>query len=70
MTNIRSVFSKNLKRLRTKKGLTQEQLAEKLGITVRYVQLLEGKQCPDVKLDTIAGIAKAVSAKPKDFFEE
>ncbi len=33
LTAIRKLFAKNLKRIRNRKGLTQEQLAEKLGIT-------------------------------------
>lgn len=55
--------------LRTRKGLTQEELAEKLGIAVRYIQQLEGKNCPNVKLDTIAVFAKALGVKPADFLE-
>lgn len=55
--------------LRRRKGLTQEELAEKLGIDVRYIQQLEGKRCPNVKIDTIAILAKALGAKPADFLE-
>lgn len=55
-------------RLRQEKGWTQEQLAEKLDISVRYVQQLEGKNTPNVKLDTIAALAKTLSAHPGDFF--
>lgn len=69
LARIRSIFSKNLKRLRLKKGLTQEELAEKLDISVRYIQHLEGVNCPNVKLDTIAELAKVLSANPADFLE-
>lgn len=64
------VFSKNLKRLRIRKNLTQEELAAKLRIDVRYVQQLEGKNCPNVKIETIAALAKALSAQPFEFFQE
>ena len=67
MANIRRIFSKNLKRLRAQKGLTQESLAEKMGISSRYVQRLEGKNCPNVKIDTIAILAKVLGVKPSDF---
>ena len=67
---IRKLFSKNLKQLRTKKNLTQEELAEKLDISVRYIQQLEGRNCPNVKLETIADLAKALSGKPIEFFRE
>jgi transcriptional regulator with XRE-family HTH domain len=70
LTAVRKLFSKNLKKLRLRKGLTQEDLAEKLDISVRYVQQLEGIRCPNVKLDTLTTLAKALSAKPKDFLEE
>lgn len=68
MTQIRRIFSKNLKKLRKRKGLTQEELAERLDISVRYVQQLEGRNCPNVKIDTVAVIAKAVTAKVFEFF--
>lgn len=70
MTQIRKFFSRNLKRLRLKKGFTQDELAEKLDISVRYVQRLEGAQCPNVKIETIAILAKALGAKPSDFLAE
>lgn len=70
MANARKLFSKNLKRLRVKKDLTQEELAEKLGITARYVQKLEGVRCPNVKIDTIADIAKTINVRMSDFFQE
>ncbi|MBX3032964.1 MAG: helix-turn-helix transcriptional regulator [Bdellovibrionaceae bacterium] len=55
--------------MRVKKGLTQEELAEKLDISVRYVQHLEGVNCPNVKLDTIAELAKVLSADPADLLQ-
>lgn len=67
--HVRKLFSKNLKRLRKRKNLTQEELAEKLDIAVRYVQQLEGINCPNVKIVTVAALAKALGAKPADFFE-
>ncbi len=70
MPNIRKTFSKNLKRIRTKKGLTQEELAEKLDISVRYIQYLEGRNTPNVKLDTIASLAKALKVKYFSFFRD
>lgn len=68
MTKIRKKFSKNLKKLRETKGKTQEELAESLNISARYIQQLEGKKTPNVKLDTIEALAKALKVKPIDFF--
>ena len=70
MTPIRRQFVKNLKKIRKAKGLTQEQLAEKLDITVRYIQRLEGNNCPDVGLDALGRLAKALSVKPFVLIEE
>jgi transcriptional regulator with XRE-family HTH domain len=64
MTKIRKTFAKNLKKLRMDKGLTQELLAEKLGISVRYIQQLEGKNTPNVKIDTLEILAKELKVKP------
>ncbi len=69
MTQIQKMFSGNLKRIRKSKKLTLEQLAERLDVTLRYVQKLEGPSCPNVRLDTIAALAKALDVKPRDFLE-
>jgi transcriptional regulator with XRE-family HTH domain len=41
MENIKEILAKNLKVLRRKKGLTQEKLAEKTGMSIQYLALLE-----------------------------
>jgi transcriptional regulator with XRE-family HTH domain len=69
MTKTRKTFSRNLKKIRQARGLTQEQLAENLGISVRYVQTLEGKNTPNVKLDTLEVLAKALKVKPTDLLQ-
>ena len=60
---LRQKFAKNLKFFREKAGLTQVQLAEELGINPRYVQQLEGKNVPNVRLNTIEQIARALGIK-------
>ncbi len=50
--------------------MSQEQLAERLDINVRYVQQLEGKHTPNVKLDTIAELARVLKVSPTDFLKE
>ncbi len=66
MSKIRQTFAKKLKLHRGRKKLTQENLAELLGITVRYIQLLESKNPPNVKLDTLEAIASVLKIKAKD----
>lgn len=68
--SIQKVFSKNLKRLRERKGLSQEALAEKLNISARYIQKLEGKACPNIGIETISKLSKILKAKPSEFLEE
>jgi transcriptional regulator with XRE-family HTH domain len=40
-SNIKEIFATNLRYSRKKKGLTQEKLAEKADISVRYIAMLE-----------------------------
>lgn len=56
-TDIRLAFGNNLKKYRLKKKMTQEALAELTGIDYKYIQKLEGKNPPAVKIDTIKRIA-------------
>ena len=53
----------NLKRLRSERGLTQEQLAERSDLSVAYISLLErsGRTAP---LDTVERVANAVGVEP------
>jgi len=41
MTDIKEIFAENLKKIRRKKGLTQEKLAEKANMSLQYLALLE-----------------------------
>lgn len=66
MSKIKKIFAKNLKTHRKERGLTQEQLAELMKISVRYIQLLEGKNTPNVKIETLAIIAKTLKIQAKD----
>jgi len=46
-SNIKEILASNLKKNRKKKGLTQEKLAEKADISLRYIAMLElGKSFP------------------------
>jgi transcriptional regulator with XRE-family HTH domain len=60
---LRQKFSKNLKFFREKAGMTQAQLAEELNITPRYIQQLEGKSVPNVRLNTLEQIAMVLDIR-------
>lgn len=54
-----SRFASNVRRLREKKKLSQKALADKVGISVSYVSMLErGQRSPP--LETIEKMAKAL----------
>jgi transcriptional regulator with XRE-family HTH domain len=56
-------FATNVRRLRAKKSLSQKALADKVGISVSYVSMLErGQRSPP--LETIEKMAKALSVPP------
>ena len=61
---LRLQFSENLRKERQKSGLTQEKIAEMINISARYYQMLESKNPPAVKIDTIEKLAKALRIKP------
>ena len=62
--NIRLRVGKKIKKLRNKQGYTQERLSEISGIDYKYIQRIEGKNPPALKIDTIERIAKALKVTP------
>ncbi|MDD3906224.1 MAG: helix-turn-helix transcriptional regulator [Candidatus Omnitrophica bacterium] len=62
--SIRLKFAQKIKKLRKSRGLTQEELADLTAIDYKYIQRLEGKNPPAVKIDTIQRIAKALKVDP------
>jgi DNA-binding XRE family transcriptional regulator len=62
-----SSLGKVIKNYRKKNGLTQEQFAEKLELSTKYIQFLEnGVRKPSLK--TIYKIAKVLRLKIHDLF--
>jgi len=56
-------FAGNVRRMRAKKKLSQKALADKVGISVSYVSMLErGQRSPP--LETIEKMAKALGVPP------
>jgi transcriptional regulator with XRE-family HTH domain len=56
-------FADNVRRLRSKKGFSQKELADTVGISVSYVSMLErGKRSPP--LETIEKMARALKVTP------
>jgi len=61
-------LGKRIKEIRLRKGLTQEGLSARSGLTKSYISLLEaGKKIPAIS--TLSGIAVALGMTIGDFFE-
>ena len=58
-TGIEQKLSKRLRDLRKKYKFTQEILSELSGVDYKHIQLLESKNPPAARLDTIEKLAKA-----------
>jgi transcriptional regulator with XRE-family HTH domain len=63
MDSLTRRFAASVRRLRSKKKLSQKSLADKVGISVSYVSMLErGQRSPP--LETIEKMAKALGTTP------
>lgn len=67
--SVRDAFKENLKYWRTKAGLTQEQLSEKIGYGTGYISEIESRNMFP-KPETIDAIAKALNISAYQLFEE
>ena len=57
---LRLEFAQKLRQERKKSGLTQEEMAELIGVSARYYQMLESKKPSAVTIDTIEKLAKVL----------
>lgn len=57
-----------VKYFREKRGMTQEELAEKAGISRVSVSNIECDKVPDVKVKTLRAIAEALNAPIQEIF--
>lgn len=67
--DIRQVFGDNLRRFRTQAGLSQEAVAERMGVDRAYVSSMERGQ-QNVTLLTLWHTAQALGVKPVDLLDE
>ena len=68
-TSTKIKLGRKIKEFRRKRGITQEQLAELAGTSYKYIQRIEGKTPPDVRLTTIVRLAKALKVKPDELLK-
>jgi len=62
-------LGKKIKEFRRKRRITQEQLSELAETSYKYIQRIEGKTPPDVRLTTIVRLAKALKVKPAELLK-
>ena len=62
-------LGKKIKECRRKRGITQEELAELVETSYKYIQRIEGKSPPDIRLTTIARLAKALKVSPSKLLQ-
>jgi len=61
-------LGKNIKKIRKEKGLTQEQLSEKVGVGLEFIGKIEiAKKKPSI--DTFFKIAKALEVEPYELLK-
>lgn len=66
--DIKKLLGLKIKELRLKKGMTQEELSEKIGMVERNLSKIEcGKNF--VTADTLTNLIDALEIKPKDLFD-
>lgn len=68
-TSIGMQLGKKIKEYRRKRGITQEQLAELIETSYKYIQRIEGKNPPDIRLTTIERLSKALKIKPAELLK-
>ena len=56
-TDIARQLGDRIRELRQKQGLTQDELAQRAGVSTKYLQNLEGKTPKRASIDTLEGLA-------------
>lgn len=62
-------IGKKIKKLRLKKGLTQEELGERTDLSKGYISQLE-RDLNSPSIETLFSILEVLGSTPKDFFDE
>ncbi len=68
-TDIKRKLALRIRELRKKKGWTQDKLSEVAEIDYKHIQLLESKNPPYPKLDTLQKLAKAFNISTSKLLE-
>lgn len=69
MKNIRAHLGRRIKSLRLSLEITQDKLAETAGIDYKYLQKIESKHSPNLTLETLRKLAKALKTTPSNLLD-
>lgn len=61
--DIRKIVGRNLYKARINKGLSRKELAEKSGISAKYIQLVESQTDSNISILTLESLARALRIK-------
>jgi transcriptional regulator with XRE-family HTH domain len=62
------IIRANMKRLRTRQGLTQQSLAEKAGLDYNYLQKIESGRWGGLRVSTVETLAQALEVEIWELF--
>jgi len=68
-TSIRRKLGEKIKETRRRLNYTQEKLSELANMDYKYIQRIEGKNPPDIRVETIQRIAKALKTTPSKLLD-
>lgn len=66
--DLKDIMAANLRRVRHDKGLTQEDLAERAGLSTRYVGAVE-RAAVSASITVLGRIAEALDVEPGDLLK-
>jgi len=61
-----SIIAKNIKKYRTKLGISQDKLSKLAGITLHTITKIESGATPDPRIETVKKIADALGVSIED----
>ncbi len=64
---IRHQIAQRIKEVRQARGLTQAELSAKSKVAYKYIRQIEGKNPPNMRIDTLARIAKTLNVRYSEF---
>lgn len=66
-----NIIRHNIKRIRKTKNITEEELAKRIGVTTKYIEILENEDMPsDFNVAIVGKIADALQVDISELFKE